>query len=201
MNDITRYNAQPAAHIDVHGSDIERRGEGSSAAVSKTDEQLFASFASELSSQGIDDPRALRAARSWYADFVKTADAQQEKQDNRDIKACLQQLRTTWGPDHVSNMRLLNELMDQLPEAVALPLYEGRDGEGVRLLNNPALVDFIVGAKRAMDTPPVDLKRTLTDATELEEIQKLMGDRRSDYWRGPRAEKLQARYLELLEGK
>lgn len=98
-------------------------------------------------------------------------------------------------------MRLLNELMDQLPEAVALPLYEGRDGEGVRLLNNPALVDFIVGAKRAMDTPPVDLKRTLTDATELEEIQKLMGDRRSDYWRGPRAEKLQARYLELLEGK
>lgn len=181
-------------HQAAHGALSADRGASS-------DEELFGSFQLTLSSHGVSDPRAISAARAWYAEYSKTVDRQQDARDEKDIRSCLQRLKQMWGADHAANMRLLGELMEEVPEAVALPLYEGRDGDGVRLLNNPALVNFIVTAKRAMDTPPVDWKRSTTDATELEEIKRLMGDPRSDYWRGPRAARLQARYLELLEGK
>jgi hypothetical protein len=184
---IVQHVTDDVGHVEQnHGVDTAR------------DDQLFGSFQLTLSNFGVTDSRALSAARAWYADFAKQADKQQAEQDTRDIKACLKTLLNKWGADHAANMRLLNELMEELPEDVALPLYESRDGDGVHLLNNPAFVMFLVGAKRAIDSPVEDVHRTNTDATELEEIKKMMGNSRSDYWRGPRAARLQARYLELI---
>ena len=36
---------------------------------------------------------------------------------------------------------------------------------------------------------------------EIASIEKLMGDRSSDYWRGPKANDIQQRYRDLVEAR
>jgi len=192
------YDVSSRGHSHVSASEPRTHVDAAS------DAGVFSSFASALRLAGIDDDTVLPVAKRWYAKFSADADESQHHVDRAHIKGCLNSLRRSWGADYASNMDFLHGLIETMPEEAAEAILESRDESGRLLLNNPSIAHFLVSAARAMDTPPevFESRRTptRTDATELEQIHKLMKDRRSDYWRGPRAESLQARYRELIGG-
>jgi hypothetical protein len=66
-------------------------------------------------------------------------------------------------------------------------------------------VKWLANQARALNPAATLLPAGSGDAigidTEIDRIEKLMKDRSSDYWRGPKSEHLQQRYRELIDGR
>ena len=74
---------------------------------------------------------------------------------------------------------------------------------GEMLGNNPDALRWLSGLQREINPVATVVPGTGANAmqaieTEISELKGLMGDRKSEYWKGPTAQKNQARYLELI---
>lgn len=115
-------------------------------------------------------------------------------------------LREEWGADYRRNLNAVKSFVESVPEDVGSILLGGTGADGVRLGNNPALLKWL--ASLALEANPLATvvpgaganQAEAVDA-ELDALKAKMGDRNSDYWKGPTAAKQQARYLQLLEAK
>lgn len=83
-----------------------------------------------------------------------------------------------------------------LPPAVQDLIEHGELSEWTHCLHSKAVLMWLFDIARK---PGAGSSQTLPDM-ELMELRELMADRTSAYWRGPRAESLQARYRQLIEG-
>ena len=72
-------------------------------------------------------------------------------------------------------------------------------------MNNPDFLRLIIAEARRVDSTmfrvvlPAGSPEARTISEEKASIEKLMGDKNSDYWKGPRAQGLRERYVELIE--
>lgn len=208
MNDLTRYTphsplAAPTSLPTATSSFLTplarpaERGPTPIVEWSADDQQALDSFEKVLKVSVPDNEvreGILDAARFWYLDLLRTT----ARSDRQDIATCIAQLKKEWRGDYPQHMKRLDELMSALPEEVAIAFYESRDGDGTLLLNNAQVANFLVTVKVLLDEPRGQARRNQTAATEREQMEAMMRNLNSDYWKGPRAAKLQARYRELL---
>lgn len=115
-------------------------------------------------------------------------------------------LREEWGGDYRRNVNITQSFLETLPDGVRDAISEGFDGNGVPLGNNTDVLKWL--AALALDANPVatvvpgaGANQASAIADELANIEKMMGDTGSDYWKGPKAPQLQARYVQLVEAK
>lgn len=147
--------------------------------------------------------------KAGTAAFLKAKVAAQEKaiarndtarKDTEDL------LRSEWGSDFRPNIDGINALLRQADEKVASAFLTARTSDGIALLNTPEVARWLAGHARelgyvgaTMVPAGGDLGASL--AAEIASIEKLVGDRGSDYWRGPGAAKMQARYGQLIAAR
>jgi hypothetical protein len=145
-------------------------------------------------------PAQVNQALDWY---MSQQEAQYEAQQQRDLELRTQtedELRSEFGGDYRRNVRAA---LDVLPADLKDQFLGGRMADGTLLGDNPAVIRWLVGIGRELNPMGTVVPGTGTIAmqaveAELGTLRGLMGDRKSEYWKGPNAAKMQNRYRELL---
>lgn len=115
-------------------------------------------------------------------------------------------LRDEWGADYKRNIAITSNFMATLPADVSKAISGGRDDSGMPLANNAAVVKWLTGLALeanpiATVVPGAGANQASAIADEIAKFDAMMGDRNSEYWKGPNAAANRARYLELTEAK
>lgn len=144
-------------------------------------------------------------AQAWADWFIGERQARVEKRAELDDAFRTESedaLRAHFGNDFRPNMNRLSSFMDQYPELKEL-LGKARLGDGSLLGDHPVWVKTFVDLARQLNPAGVllpgagaDIGKTVSD--EIASWEEKMKDKGSDYWKGPNAEKNQARYRALI---
>lgn len=144
--------------------------------------------------------------QSMVSTFYKMQDmqaAQQAEQDAAFKAETEDALRSEWGNEYRRNLNQVEGFLGGLPNGLGARLAMARLSDGRPLGADPDAVAWLAQQAReanplasVMGNDPGDKGQALSD--EIASLETMMGDRKSEYWKGPKAESLQARYRELV---
>ncbi len=148
-----------------------------------------------------------QAALQAYFGMVEEQNAQRDQIATEAKDEGIEALRDEWGGDYKRNMTIMDNFVNTLPEPVRDALQYGTDRRtGKPIGYNPEVIKWLTA--QALEKNPIATVVPNAGANQAEAIQteiagleKMMGDRESEYWKGPMAAKNQARYLQLVEAK
>ena len=147
-------------------------------------------------------PSQVNQAVAWYLGKQEQAVAAQAARDEETRMAAEDELRAEYGPEYRRNVVIANQLLDSAPEGVKDRILAARGPDGVPLGNDPSMIRWLVGLSRELNPIATVVPGSGTNAVqavenELADLRKMMGDHKSEYWKGPKAANLQARYRDL----
>lgn len=151
-------------------------------------------------------PEVVNAALDAYYGIVEEQSAKEAEAANALKDASIEDLRSEWGAEYKRNLNVMHGYLETLPETVADAFRHGRDANGLPLGYNADVIRWLTS--QALEANPVatvvpgaGANQASAIAEELAALKSEMGDRGSAYWKGPLAEKKQARYLELVNAE
>lgn len=147
-------------------------------------------------------PSHVNAALNTYYKLQEEAVAAQQQADETFQRESEDKLRVEMGTDFRTNMNIVKNFISTAPSGLGERLMGARLADGRMLGDDPDALRWLTELGRK--TNPV---ATVTGGvgpaamdslnTELANLKKMMGDHESEYWKGPNADKNQARYREL----
>lgn len=148
-------------------------------------------------------PKQVQESLAWYFDKQGQAVAEQETRDQDARIACVDELRNDFGPDYKREVKIAMDLLESAPEGVKDRFLAGRLADGTMIGNDPTVIRWLNTLSRELNPVGTVVPGSGTNAaqaidTEMATLRKMMGDNKSDYWKGPMAAKNQARYKELV---
>ncbi len=170
------------------------------------DKDRTASFLKSAHALHLPNDVAKNLIRWSYAQQEAEITAQNEA-DKTLASATQEALRSEWGADYKGNMNVIHGLLDLAgdPE-LKNKIMGGRLADGTPLFADVGALKWL--AQLAREINPVstlvpagtgDIGAAIGD--EIANIEKLMGNKKSDYWIGPKAEKMQERYRQLIDAR
>lgn len=135
----------------------------------------------------------------------KRAEERQAK-DQQIAQATQDALRAEFGADYRQNINMIHGLLETAPSGVKARLLGGRMADGTPIGSDPSVLKFLATLARQINpittlVPGAGANIAGAIDDEMAKLEKMMGDRASEYWKGPSAEKNQARYRELASAK
>lgn len=149
-------------------------------------------------------PDQVKAALSWYH---QDREAQIEAMAARDAQqrdATRDELVAEWGVnDFKRNSQMIMGLLDTAPAGIKDILLSARGADEQALFNNPNVLRFFDSLARQINpvatvVPGATGNIGAAIGDEIAKLEKQMGSKSSEYWKGPNAAKNQARYRELV---
>ena len=149
-------------------------------------------------------PEIAKMGPAWYAREQEALVARLAEQDQVNYQSGTAALQAEWGNEFKGNINAAKNLFEAYP-GVWDSVMGARDADGVRNGDNPVVLKALASIAKEMNpyatiipnVPSQNAAQTL--AEEKSQIKSLMGDKGSEYWRGPKAAVLQARYREILD--
>lgn len=150
-----------------------------------------------------------KATIEGYYKLKETAEAAQAQRDAEFKRNAEDELRAEWpGADFRRNVQALPTLLNTFGNGdLADLMLNARLADGTPLGNHPAVMRWAAVLNAEINpahtvvpsSNGADVAKTIGD--ELAGLTKMMGDRKSDYWRGANADKLQARFRDLVNAQ
>lgn len=170
--------------------------------VGETDKPIVDEFLKEAHEANMH-PEQVNKALSWYLDKQAQAQEAQQEFDASTKDECDNALREEYGTEYRRNLQIANDLLSGAPEGVKDRLLGGRMADGTPIGNDPAVIRWLVGMAREINPVATVVPGSGANAmqaveSELATLREKMGDHNSDYWKGPSAQRNQARYRELI---
>jgi hypothetical protein len=139
---------------------------------------------------------------SWWAGEQEQAAQAQRARDAESRMLNEDTLRNEYGPEYRRNLKIAHDVLMSAPEGVQ-DLMLARMPDGTPVGNSPEVIRWLVQLGRELNPVSTVVPGSGTNAmqtveTELNSLKKLMGDHKSEYWRGPNAAKMQDRYRQLV---
>ena len=168
----------------------------------ESDKPIVAEFA-QAALEGNVEPGAFNKMVAQYYAIQDKQKAAQEDADAQYKQTAEDALRGVWeGADYRRNITAVNNMLAGWPEDLRTSILAGRGPDGRKLGDNPNFIRKM--AELALEINPgttlvpggSDIGKGIE--TRLGEMNKLIGDRGSDYYRGPNAAALQSEYRDLL---
>lgn len=172
--------------------------------IGEQDKPMVESFIKEMHSADVP-PAIAHKALQWYYQTQEQALEQRYESDKINRQQNEDALRSEWGPEFRSNLNAIHSLFDTYGNKEILNnLFTARLADGSPLGDNPDILRFLSGVAREINpsgtiVPIEGRSASETIKTEMQGLEAKMADRHSDYWKGPSAANLQARYRELIE--
>ena len=148
-------------------------------------------------------PALVKAAVATYYQIVEEQAAAEANADRAMQSESIEALREEWGPDYKRNLNAMHNYLETLPETVRSAFTHGRGADGRPLGFNADVVKWLAG--KALEENPLatvtpGAGQTSVQAVDarIAEIEGKMGNRNSEYWRGPQSAKMQAEYRDLI---
>lgn len=173
--------------------------------VGDDDKELISDYLKEMHASNAT-PDQIAANLKWYYDFNERQQERQSEQDRTFHDTAVEELREEWGPEYKANVNMVKNLLSSAPEGIAENIMAARLADGTLLGDNPNALRWLSALAR--EANPI---HTVTGASgasgmkslqdEIGRLEKMMGNKRSEYWTGPSADKNQARYRELVAAR
>lgn len=167
----------------------------------ENDVPIINDFLAHAHAKNVPAP-AVKAALEWYNQLQEKEVAARADLDKQFARDASDALRQEWGQEYRANVNKITAMLGDTADAI----FQARGADGVVLGSNPAVLRAL--ANLALEINPAvtlvpgagaNIASAVED--ELAQLNKLMADRNSDYWKGPEAAKKQERYRQLLEAK
>lgn len=145
-------------------------------------------------------PSQVNKALNWFMRRRESELTEQEARDRENQFRAIEELRAEYGPEYKVNIKLALEV---IPENIRDVFLGGRLADGTKIGDNPDVIRWLSGMARELNpiasvVPGSGMNADKAMEAEINSIKAMMGDRNSEYWKGPKAAQLQARYRELL---
>ena len=175
--------------------------------LSEADKAIMLKFAGAAFDGNIDKAAFGRMASRYY-ELQDEGRAAREARDAEFQDAAEETLREAWkGADFKRNKNAIENMLTQWPEGLADNFLAGRMADGSRIGDNPVMAQVLAQIAGGLEPG-----RTLgagrlhagvagARAAHRQSIEALMGDRHSEYWKGPKANAMQAEYRELVAAR
>lgn len=173
--------------------------------IGKEDAPMFEAVSAMLHEHNVP-PTLAHGLAKWYYDGLAKTKADEAAVDHQDRQKAISELRNTWGNDYDANMRIMGSMLDGLHETDKALLMDATLGDGTRLFNSTKHVEFLAGLARKLNPaahllPPGGEGNMASIDTEITNLEKMMGDPKSEYWKGPKADANQKRYRDLVAAR
>ena len=174
--------------------------------IGEDDKDLMIDFLGAL--HGVNaDPAVAHAAIGWYNKFEESqqdAIAKLDAEQSREATDALRDPEDGWGKDYRENMNLIKGLMSNfMGEEASEQLTNGRYQDGRGFFNDVSVLKGLANlARQVNDVAPLidhDPERLQSLHDEIADLEGMMGDKRSEYWKGPKADGNQARLRDLYD--
>lgn len=150
-------------------------------------------------------PGQMKDMLNWYQENQDAAKAIRDEADQRFQVQAEDAMRAAYGNDFRRNLNALGAFFTDAPAGLWDRVMTSRDEHGKIMGNDPEFLQFMIG--RALTTNPLatlvpggDNGSMVKSARqEFDGLSKLMGDKESEYWRGPSASANQAKWRDLRE--
>lgn len=170
------------------------------------DKPLVASFTKSVHDLNWK-PEQVNQALAWYyteQDRLATARAESDATFKRDAE---DELRAEFGPEFRPNLSASGNMMAAtFPDGLSEEILAARTPSGKLLGDHPQFVKAMVALARELN-PAGALVPAGNDggakglSDRIADLEKMMGDHGSDYWRGPKADAMQKEYRDLITAR
>lgn len=169
------------------------------------DKPLFDALASRLHGKNVNPEVVHDIVDFYYSEIVDKETAALVESDKKETAEYEDAMRKAWGDDYRPNLNHLSNWMEGLPDGVKKAL-DGFGADGRKLKNNPDVMQWLGGLAREFNpagfvTPGGNESMLKSVDDELAKLTAMSGKSSSEYWKGPMAEKHQARMRELIAAK
>ncbi len=173
--------------------------------IGEDDKPYIDKFLTEMHGKNAS-PEQVKAAIATYYNIIGEQQAQMAENDSTFKNTSLDELREEWGGDFKKNLAAVNNLLGSLPEDTRLAFETARSADGKLIGNDPAIIKWLASTAYELNPAAAVMPSSVSNtgaaiSDEIASIEKLVGDKTSAYWKGPEANKMQARYLELLTAR
>ena len=197
--ELARWRAENGIPADTKGYKI-NMPEGRE--VPKEDDPFLQSFLKSAHSNNYTQAQVDAAIKGFYAE-VDRQEKDYSAAEEKAVSAADAQLRQMWGGEYELNKTLAESFLARAPAGFKDRFWNGylEDHTPIRASTDSwkwlaQMEREINPAATVLPNQSVNLGQTIE--AELTDLKKLMGDSGSKYWKGPEAEKLQARYRQLI---
>ena len=173
--------------------------------IGETDKPLIDKFLESMHGKNAT-PDQVSAGVDAYYDVVEEMQANRYEADEDFKRQSEDALRAEFGNDFRRNMNMIGGLLAGAPGGVKDMLMEARTEDGTRIINSPDTLRWLTQLAREINpvaavVPGAGANAGQAISDELASITKLMGDPKSEYWKGPKAEAMQERFRQLAGAK
>ena len=166
-----------------------------------TDKAAVAEFAK--TAHGLNmTPAQLNGAVAWQLAATEAAVEARAQLDRETKSAGEEELRGEWGSEFKLNRNMITGLLDSAPEGVKDQFLGGRLADGTLIGNDPKVLRWLASLAREVNPVATVVgngpNQAQAIASEMAALEKMMGDRKSEYWKGDNALKHQERYRQLV---
>lgn len=150
-------------------------------------------------------PEQVKAALQWHYDLKDKEAEVRENKDRELAQKTTDALHADWGNDYRPNMNLIHGLLDTVP-GIKDKFLGGRMADGTPIGSDPEMLGFLALVARQINpvttvVPGAGANIAGAIDDEIAKLEGLMGNRSSEYWKGPMADKNQARLRDLYSAR
>jgi hypothetical protein len=174
--------------------------------LSEADKAIMLKFAGAAFDGNIDKQAFGRMAARYY-ELQDTARSARDERDAAFQEQAEETLREAWkGQDFKRNKNAIENMLTKWPEGLAENFLAGRMADGSRIGDNPVMAQVLAQIAGGLEPGRTLVPDGFTPASQglaqrIASIEALMGDRHSEYWKGPKANAMQAEYRELVAAR
>jgi hypothetical protein len=174
--------------------------------LSEADKAIMLKFAGAAFDGNIDKAAFGRMASRYY-ELQDEGRAAREARDAEFQDAAEETLREAWkGADFRRNKNAIDIMLRKWPEGLAANFLAGRMADGSRIGDNPVMAQVLAQIAGGLEPGRTLVPDGFTPASQglaqrIASIEALMGDRHSEYWKGPKANAMQVEYRELVAAR
>jgi hypothetical protein len=173
--------------------------------VDEEDKELVNDFL-KAAHQTNQTPEQAKAALKWYYDYQDKQAEERENKDRTTAQTTQDALHAEWGSEYRQNMNLMHGLLDTAPPGVKDKFLGGRLADGTPIGSDPETLRFLTMLARQINpvttlVPGAGANISGAVDDEIAQLEGLMGNRSSEYWKGPTADKKQTRLRELYSAR
>jgi len=173
--------------------------------IPKDDDPFLKTFLASAHKSNYTQEHVDAAISSFYAEVDRQVEAANEAGAAAE-RATEDALRQEWGADYRPNKAMAEALLARAPAGFRDRFMNGFLADHTPIKASPEAWKWLVQMEREINPASTvvpgaggDLGKTID--SELSELKKEMADQNSAYWKGPDAEKKQARYRQLLDAQ
>lgn len=199
--ELSQWRAENGVPDSPEGYDVSTLPDG--LIVGDTDKPIVDGYLKVAHDMNLD-PKVVQSTVQYFLQEQERQVAERQAADEELRVQSTIQLKQEMGSEFETNKNLIRNMLAGAPEGLADIILGARAGDGSPIASNPTMFRWLANMAREINPVATVVPGSGNNAaqaveSEIAALNKMMGDRNSEYWKGPNSAKNQARWRELNE--